>query len=188
MWLVYAGIGFWGLNMERTAGRRHDALGRAFRATHVRVRGDSPGVWRRAPRGIPGGFEAGVAPGAHRHLHRPGGFGLAHALPKGPAVRGDVHGCADVLNRLRPAVCCGPDGVLHPGVARYAGGSHGRAARRIVRIQLKPEASMRLPVCWPARRIYFLFNFRLMTAFLRESKELRVLGPLEAPWKSAFSS
>ena len=35
---------------------------------------------------------------------------------------------------------------------------------------------------------YFLFNFRLMTAFLRESKELRVLGPLEAPWKSALSS
>jgi hypothetical protein len=38
------------------------------------------------------------------------------------------------------------------------------------------------------RRSYFLFNFRLMMAFLRESNELRVLGPLEAPWKSALSS
>src|SRR5450759_1106719 len=35
---------------------------------------------------------------------------------------------------------------------------------------------------------HFLFNFRLMTAFLRESNELRVLGPLEAPPKSALSS
>jgi hypothetical protein len=44
-----------------------------------------------------------------------------------------------------------------------------------------------LLVIGPGTR-YFLFNFRLMTAFLRESKELRVLGPLEAPWKSALSS
>ena len=35
---------------------------------------------------------------------------------------------------------------------------------------------------------FLLFNLRLITAFLRESKELRVLLPLDAPWKSALSS
>ena len=35
---------------------------------------------------------------------------------------------------------------------------------------------------------YFLASFRLIVAFFCELNELRVFGPLEAPWKSALSS
>lgn len=44
------------------------------------------------------------------------------------------------------------------------------------------------PVLWRGdgssrwRRVYFLFNLRLMTASLRESKELSIFVGLDAPW------
>src|ERR1035437_4985578 len=105
---------------------------------------------------------------------------------QGPALRRDVHGFADVLNRLGPALCCGPGGVLPPGVARYAGRSHGRPARRVVRygFVLYPAAS-----CFAVQNSLFRWAFAPTstcwgTTDLRGSKDGRTARPAPSKRRS----